>query len=93
MGSPPEVDRQVTEKRVYRDASTQENKMVFNGGTVDVLDPAGTTLLSRVKHYFYDGGSGFGTVAPFDYPAWNGGKEYQTEIIDTANCTPSTCAE
>ncbi|SRR5713226_1725089 len=90
----PEIFRRVSEKRVYRDANNQENKTVFNGGTVDQFDPSGTILLSREKHYFYGGptGSSAGGPPPFDYPAWNDGKEYQTEIIDTANCTPSTCA-
>jgi len=68
--------------------------MTFNitGGTtqVDQLDPAGTTLLSRTKHYFYSLNSV--GVRPFDYPTWDSGKEYQTEIIDTTNCTPATCA-
>jgi RHS repeat-associated protein len=89
---PDDIYRRVFEKRVYRDTNTQENKTVFNGWTVDVLDPSGTTLLGREKHYFY--GSPFGNSVlprPFDYPPWNEGKEYQTEVIDTANCTPATC--
>jgi RHS repeat-associated protein len=99
-GSDPQIYRRVSEKRVYRDANTQENKTLFGGtngttaGTVDTLDPTGTVLFSREKHYFYGSppdGSSVG-IAPFDYPTWNSGKEYQTEIIDTANCTPSTCA-
>jgi RHS repeat-associated protein len=90
----PAIYRRVSVKRTYRDINTLERKTVFTGGTVDNLD-ANETLLSREKHYFYGdptGSSAAGTVAPFNYPEWNHGREYQTEVIDTTNCAPATCA-
>ncbi len=90
----PQIYRRVSVKRTYRDIDTLERKTVFTGGTVDNFD-AGGTLLSRVRHYFFGaptGSSAAGTVAPFDYPEWNHGREYQTEVIETTNCAPETCA-
>jgi len=88
----PEIYRKVSEKRTYKDATTLERKTVFSG-TVDDFDVNGT-LLSRQKHYFYGDPTSSGSVGspPFNYPAWNDGKEYQTEVIDTANCVPASCA-
>jgi len=85
----PEIYRRASVKRVYKDVNTLESKTVF-GGTVDTFD-ANDTLLTRQKHYFYGAPSGSGG-SPFYYPGWSDGKEYQTEIIDTANCNVSTCA-
>ncbi|HYV24763.1 MAG TPA: RHS repeat-associated core domain-containing protein [Pyrinomonadaceae bacterium] len=98
-----DIYRRVSEKRIYRDANNQESKTLFastasysspSSVIVDQLDPSGTVLLSRVRHYFNASpiaGNNVG-VSPFDYPVWTDGKEYQTEIIDTANCTPATCS-
>lgn len=58
---------------------------------VDQLNPDGTTLLAREKHYFNGNPTTISQDA-ISYPSWLTGREYQTEAIDTANCTPTTCA-
>jgi RHS repeat-associated protein len=100
----PQIYRRVSTKRIYKDINTLESKTAFTEnvdissnfsvGTVDNFDASGV-LLTRHKHYFYGGptsGSSAGGSPPFNYPAWNDGKEYQTEVIDTANCVPASCA-
>jgi RHS repeat-associated protein len=71
----PEIRRQMTERRVYRDGVTLEGKVTYGAG-VDSFDANGT-LLARSKHYFHAG------VCPGDpllsHSQWNEGKEYQTE--------------
>jgi YD repeat-containing protein len=48
--------------------------------TVDNLDPKnGNALLSRSKHYFYGNWMPNLNAKATDYPAWQDGREYQTE--------------
>jgi RHS repeat-associated protein len=88
------------ESRTTFAASTNspfDPKPWYTNVTVDQLNQSGT-LLAREKHYFT--GSGLASLFKFFtgvsssefYSPWSDGKEYQTEAIETANCTPSTCA-
>ena len=59
--------------------------------TVDQLDANGA-LLGRQNHYFYGSARasfnpGGGNQAPISYPAWQDGREYQTDTLDTDGVT------
>jgi RHS repeat-associated protein len=91
--------RRTVARRVYPDGATLESQTTYSLDTstgsevvtVDELNPQGTALLRRSKHYFF-GAPPVGPVSPVGYSAWTEGREYRSESIDTANCTPSTCA-
>src|SRR4029077_12271408 len=95
---PFKIYREVKERRVYRDLtpSSLESRLVFRTGTtgsavgdtntvvtVDHLDPA-NKLLAREKHTFFgDARHSLLEANPlYFYPAWNDGKEFQTEQMD-----------
>ena len=86
------VYRRVTERRVYTDGNTLESKTTYSrpqdvyGGNqgyvlVDHFKADGVTRLSQEKHYFYGSATSSFALLPVDYPAWNDGKEYQTDAI------------
>jgi YD repeat-containing protein len=99
-GIPPErrnIYRRVTERRVYKDASSQgslESRMTFTPTHPGYSDPrpwttvvkivqkdAEGTLLAASRHYYYGSPTGSMVTMPLDYTEWDDGKEYQAEVL------------
>lgn len=91
--------RRTIARRTYPDGVTLEGQTTYSPDTstgsevvtVDQLNPQGTVLLERSKHYFF-GTPPIGSISPVGYSPWTESREYRSESIDTDNCTPSTCA-
>ncbi|HJP95486.1 MAG TPA: hypothetical protein VJ875_26295, partial [Pyrinomonadaceae bacterium] len=85
----------VLERRTAVDATTPiyETRMTYSipsSGvvTVDTLDPKnGNALLARSKHYFAGPWLPSLLAKGTDYPAWQDGREYQTEEYDANGTT------
>jgi YD repeat-containing protein len=97
-GSTKNIYRRVLERREYPDGVNLSQKMTYSrwegsgsgtgAVTVEQLD-AGGVRLTKQKHYFHGNGADqslFGHT-PVDYPAWDEGREYQTEVFDTNGTT------
>ncbi len=87
-----EIWRRVTQRRVYANGSTLENKTTYGATgqsttsyvTVDQFN-ATNTLLAREMHYYYGNPAAYLNTGIFDYPVWNHGKEYKSEIYQVSN--------
>jgi len=95
----PEIYRRVLTRRVYPDGGTgnsftirttfrqTEGQGTTNSDTIVSNYDSSGNLLTQQKHYFY--GNPIPLEAPdvFFRPAWNEGKESQTEVFDIVNGT------
>ncbi|MGQ0762587.1 MAG: PA14 domain-containing protein, partial [Acidobacteriota bacterium] len=80
-GSGPEIQRHVTERRVYADGTTLQGKITYEGWDLVSRDANGTAI-ARSKHYFH--APTMACPSSISHNQWNEGKEYQTEEY-TAN--------
>jgi RHS repeat-associated protein len=96
----PEIYRRVLTKRVYPNGGAGnafETKVTFgqtqgqgtatSSTSVGTYDSAGN-LLTLQKHYFHGNPVPSFASMIFDYPAWDHGKEYQTEQFDVVGGNP-----
>jgi RHS repeat-associated protein len=86
------IYRQVTERRVYKDAGTtlelretysRPESTSGNQGYVEVKhkDAAGT-ILARDRHFYFGTPRGSFFKNPYEYSSWKDGKEYKTELYE-----------
>jgi RHS repeat-associated protein len=94
------IFKRVIERRTALDATTPTYEtrtiypvpaMITNGPTevtVDSVDPKnGNALLARAKHYFYGGWLPSLWAKATDYPSWQEGREYKTELFASDGTT------
>ncbi|HKR59900.1 MAG TPA: hypothetical protein VJS64_09190, partial [Pyrinomonadaceae bacterium] len=93
------IYRRVIERRVYPDGGTgagYANRTTYsrpetktsNTGivTAEQYNSSGA-LLGRSQHYFYGSPRVSFDQLPTDYPGWQDGREYQTDVFDTNGTT------
>ena len=100
LGPNYEVYRELVEKRVYKDGSTLEGRIIL--GTcadtpqpgqicrqVDQVDPNNSNaLLTRTKHFYFGASGPTGLFKEeIHYSKWNEGKEFKTEVFATNGTT------
>jgi YD repeat-containing protein len=90
-----QIFRRVVERRSYPDGgsgSAFESKMTFSGGSnpaiVNHYKPGSPeTLITSEKHYYHGSPGNSLFQDAISYSAWDDGKEYQTELLDTDGST------
>ena len=93
------IYRRVTERRIYPDGgsgSAYESKMTYSrpettttnlGYVITEQRNASGTLLTKTQHYFAGSPRASFLLRPTQYPAWQDGREYKTEVFDTNGTT------
>ncbi|HEX6649994.1 MAG TPA: hypothetical protein VF075_10650, partial [Pyrinomonadaceae bacterium] len=93
------IYRRVTERRIYPDGgsgSAFESKMTYSrpettttnlGYVITEQRNANGALLTKTQHYFNGSPRASFLLRPTQYPAWQDGREYKTEVFDTNGTT------
>ena len=98
-GGDYEIYRRVVERRVYSDGVSLESRTSYTSTTthspsappvtsvvIDQLNSAGT-LLARSKHYFNGDPGASLFQGGMEYPGWQDGREFETEVFNTDGVT------